>query len=906
MSLDSFKARKTLKVGTKSYIYYSLKDAEKNGLKGIAALPFSMKVLLENLLRAEDGRSVTKADIQAVAAWLKDKGKAGKEIAFRPARVLMQDFTGVPAVVDLAAMRDAMKSLGGDPQKINPLVPVDLVIDHSVIVDEFGSAKAFKKNVDLEYQRNGERYRFLKWGQQAFKNFSVVPPGTGICHQVNLEYLSQTVWTKKEKVTRIVGGKKKSETVEIAYPDTLVGTDSHTTMVNGLAVLGWGVGGIEAEAAMLGQPQSMLLPEVIGFKLTGKLKEGVTATDLVLTVTQMLRKKGVVGKFVEFFGNGLNNMTLADRATIANMAPEYGATCGFFPIDDETLNYLTTSGRKSQRIALVEKYAKAQGLFRTKTTPDPVFTDTLELDLGTVVPSLAGPKRPEGRVALEAVGAGFAAAMETDYKKAAEIARRVKVEGRDFTLGHGDVVIAAITSCTNTSNPAVLFAAGLLARNAVARGLKAKPWVKTSLAPGSQVVAEYLANSGLQKDLDKLGFNLVGFGCTTCIGNSGPLPADISKAINDQGLIAAAVLSGNRNFEGRVSPDVQANYLASPPLVVAYALAGSVQLDLTKEPLGTDKKGQPVYLKDIWPSSKEIQAFIAKNVTKKLFKEKYADVFKGDANWAKVKAPTGQTYTWDDTSTYVQNPPYFVGMGMKPPAISDIKGARVLGLFGDKITTDHISPAGSIKTTSPAGQYLTGHGVAVADFNQYGTRRGNHEVMMRGTFANIRIRNFMMGPNGREGGYTIHYPSKEEMPIYDAAMRYRAEEVPLVVFAGVEYGNGSSRDWAAKGTNLLGVKAVIAQSFERIHRSNLVGMGIVPFTLEEGTTWASLGLKGDETVTIQGLETVKPRQKMEAEVTFADGKVKKVPILCRIDTLDEIDYFKNGGILQYVLRDLAA
>ncbi|MGL4284774.1 MAG: aconitate hydratase AcnA [Phreatobacter sp.] len=906
MSLDSFKARKTLKVGTKSYVYYSLKDAEKNGLKGISALPFSMKVLLENLLRAEDGRSVTKADIEGVAAWLNDKGKAGKEIAFRPARVLMQDFTGVPAVVDLAAMRDAMKSLGGDPQKINPLVPVDLVIDHSVIVDEFGSAKAFKKNVDLEYQRNGERYRFLKWGQQAFKNFSVVPPGTGICHQVNLEYLSQTVWTRKEKVSKVVRGKKTSETVEVAYPDTLVGTDSHTTMVNGLAVLGWGVGGIEAEAAMLGQPQSMLLPEVIGFKLTGKLKEGVTATDLVLTVTQMLRKKGVVGKFVEFFGNGLNNMTLADRATIANMAPEYGATCGFFPVDDETLNYLTTSGRKSQRIALVEKYAKVQGLFRTKGMADPVFTDTLELDLGSVVPSMAGPKRPEGRVALEAVGAGFTAAMETDYKKAAELSRRVKVEGRDFTIGHGDVAIAAITSCTNTSNPAVLFAAGLLARNAVARGLKTKPWVKTSLAPGSQVVAEYLANSGLQKDLDKLGFNLVGFGCTTCIGNSGPLPAEISKAINDQGLIAAAVLSGNRNFEGRVSPDVQANYLASPPLVVAYALAGSVQMDLTKEPLGTDKKGQPVYLKDIWPSSKEIQAFIAKNVTKKLFKEKYANVFKGDANWAKVKAPTGQTYTWDDHSTYVQNPPYFVGMGMKPAGVSDIKGARILGLFGDKITTDHISPAGSIKAASPAGKYLLDNKVDVADFNQYGTRRGNHEVMMRGTFANIRIRNFMMGPNGKEGGYTIHYPTKEEMPIYDAAMKYRQEKVPLVVFAGVEYGNGSSRDWAAKGTNLLGVRAVIAQSFERIHRSNLVGMGIVPFTLEDGTTWASLGLKGDETVSIKGLETVKPRQKMEAEVTFADGKVKKVPILCRIDTLDEIEYFRNGGILQYVLRDLAA
>jgi aconitate hydratase len=894
MSVDSFKARKTLQVGDKSYVYYSLVEAEKNGLAGISALPFSMKVLLENLLRAEDGRSVTKADIEGVAAWLNDKGKAGKEIAFRPARVLMQDFTGVPAVVDLAAMRDAMKALGGDPQKINPLVPVDLVIDHSVIVDEFGTPKAFKQNVDLEYARNGERYRFLKWGQQAFKNFSVVPPGTGICHQVNLEYLSQTVWTKEED----------GET--IAYPDTLVGTDSHTTMVNGLAVLGWGVGGIEAEAAMLGQPQSMLLPEVIGFRLTGKLKEGVTATDLVLTVTQMLRKKGVVGKFVEFFGEGLGNMTLADRATIANMGPEYGATCGFFPVDGETLNYLTTSGRKPERIALVEAYAKAQGMFRLEGAADPVFTDTLELDLGQVVPSMAGPKRPEGRVALEAVGAGFVSAMETDYKKSAEISRRVAVEGRDFTIGHGDVVIAAITSCTNTSNPAVLFAAGLLARNAVAKGLKSKPWVKTSLAPGSQVVAEYLADSGLQTDLDKLGFNLVGFGCTTCIGNSGPLPAEISKAINDSGLIAAAVLSGNRNFEGRVSPDVQANYLASPPLVVAHALAGTVNTDLTKEPLGTGSDGKPVYLRDIWPSSQEINAFIAKHVTNKLFQSKYADVFKGDENWASVKVPEGQTYAWDDGSTYVQNPPYFVGMGMKPGAITDIKGARVLALLGDKITTDHISPAGSIKAASPAGKYLIDNRVEVADFNQYGTRRGNHEVMMRGTFANIRIRNHMMGPNGKEGGFTIHYPSKEEMPIYDAAMKYRAEKVPLVIFAGVEYGNGSSRDWAAKGTNLLGVRAVIAQSFERIHRSNLVGMGVVPFTLEEGTTWASLGLKGDETVAIQGLETVKPRQKMEAEVTFADGTVKKVPILCRIDTLDEIEYFKNGGILQYVLRDLAA
>ena len=901
-AIDSFKCRKTMTVGKKKYVYYSLTAAEKNGLTGISLLPYSMKVLLENLLRAEDGTTVKKADIEACAAWLSDKGKAGKEIAFRPARVLMQDFTGVPAVVDLAAMRDAMKNLGGNPQKINPLVPVDLVIDHSVIVDEFGSAKAFKKNVDLEYARNGERYRFLKWGQQAFKNFRVVPPGTGICHQVNLEYLAQTVWTSKEKVKN----GKKTETIEIAYPDTLVGTDSHTTMVNGLAVLGWGVGGIEAEAAMLGQPQSMLLPEVIGFKLTGKVREGVTATDLVLTVTQMLRKKGVVGKFVEFFGPGLDSMTLADRATIANMAPEYGATCGFFPVDGETLNYLTTTSRKKARVELVEKYSRAQGLFRTKTAKDPVFTDTLGLDLGSVVPSMAGPKRPEGRVALEGIPAGFEAAMETEYKKAAEAHKRYKVEGRDHDLGHGDVVIAAITSCTNTSNPSVLIGAGLLARNALAKGLKTKPWVKTSLAPGSQVVADYLANSGLQKDLDKLGFNLVGFGCTTCIGNSGPLPEVISKTINEKGLIAAAVLSGNRNFEGRVSPDVQANYLASPPLVVAHALAGTVTKDLTTEPLGNDKKGNPVYLKDIWPNSKEIQEFIAKYVTKKIFAEKYADVFKGDANWQKVKVPAGQTYEWDDNSTYVQNPPYFVGMAKGAGGITDIQSARVLGLFGDKITTDHISPAGSIKAASPAGKYLTDHHVAVADFNQYGTRRGNHEVMMRGTFANIRIRNFMLGPNGKEGGFTIHYPSKEEMSIYDAAMKYKMEGVPLVVFAGIEYGNGSSRDWAAKGTNLLGVRAVIAQSFERIHRSNLVGMGIVPFTLEEGTSWTSLGLTGDETVSIEGIAAARPRQKMTAVVTYGDGSVKKVPILCRIDTLEEVGYLKNGGILQYVLRDLAA
>ena len=906
MSLDSFKCRKTLKAGTKSYVYYSLKDAEKNGLKGISSLPFSMKVLLENLLRFEDGRTVKKQDIQAVAAWLKDKGKAGAEIAFRPARVLMQDFTGVPAVVDLAAMRDAMKNLGGDPEKINPLVPVDLVIDHSVIVDEFGSPKAFKKNVDLEYARNGERYRFLKWGQQAFQNFSVVPPGTGICHQVNLEYLAQTVWTRKEKVKKA----GRTMTVEVAYPDTLVGTDSHTTMVNGVAVLGWGVGGIEAEAAMLGQPQSMLLPEVIGFKLTGRLNEGITATDLVLTVTQMLRKKGVVNKFVEFYGPGLDALSLADRATIANMAPEYGATCGFFPIDQETLNFLEMSGRKTQRIALVEKYAKAQGLFRAAKTPDPVFTDTLELALESVIPSLAGPKRPEGRVALADVNTGFAAAMETEYKKASDIAKRYPVEGKNFDLGHGDVVIAAITSCTNTSNPSVLIGAGLLARNAAAKGLTTKPWVKTSLAPGSQVVAEYLANSGLQKDLDKLGFNLVGFGCTTCIGNSGPLPAPISKAINDNGIIGAAVLSGNRNFEGRVSPDVQANYLASPPLVVAYALAGSVQMDLSKEPLGHDKKGNPVFLRDIWPTSQEIQSFIRKFVTKKVFKARYADVFKGDANWRKVKAPVGQTYKWDMGSTYVQNPPYFEGMTMQPEPVKDIVDARILGLFGDKITTDHISPAGSIKASSPAGKYLSERQVRVEDFNQYGTRRGNHEVMMRGTFANIRIKNFAVkdaAGNTPEGGHAVHYPDGTQASIYDVAMQYQAEKKPLVVFAGVEYGNGSSRDWAAKGTNLLGVRAVIAQSFERIHRSNLVGMGVIPFTFEAGTSWQTLGLKGDETVSIRGLEgEIKPRQMMTAEITFADGSVKTVPIQCRIDTLDELEYVRNGGILHYVLRQLAA
>ncbi len=894
-SLDSFNCRRTLKVGDKEYVYFDLAEAEKNGLDGVSRLPFSMKVLLENLLRNEDGRSVTKADIEAVKGWLDDKGSAGHEIAYRPARVLMQDFTGVPAVVDLAAMRDGIKALGGDPQKINPLVPVDLVIDHSVIVDEFGTPMAFAHNVEYEYKRNGERYRFLKWGQQAFQNFRVVPPGTGICHQVNLEYLGQTVWTKDE------------DGATVAYPDTCVGTDSHTTMINGLGVLGWGVGGIEAEAAMLGQPVSMLLPEVVGFKLTGSMKEGVTATDLVLTVVQMLRKKGVVGKFVEFFGEGLASMTLADRATIGNMGPEYGATCGFFPVDKETLKYLTISGRDKDRIALVEAYSKAQGMFWQPGASEPVFTDTLELDLGDVVPSMAGPKRPEGRIPLPDIAAGFEQSLVKEYKKdASEADKRWKVEGEDFDLGHGDVAIAAITSCTNTSNPSVLIGAGLLARNANRLGLKQKPWVKTSLAPGSQVVAEYLEKAGLQKELDQIGFNLVGFGCTTCIGNSGPLPQAVSKTINDKGLIAAGVLSGNRNFEGRISPDVQANYLASPPLVVAYALAGTVTKDLTKEPIGQDRDGKDVFLKDIWPSNQEIQEFIQKHVTRDLFEQKYAEVFTGDENWQAVQIPAGETYAWDDDSTYVQNPPYFAGMPKKAGDVGKIEGARILGLFGDKITTDHISPAGSIKAASPAGQYLTDHGVGVADFNQYGTRRGNHEVMMRGTFANIRIRNFMLGENGREGGYTIHYPSKEEMSIYDAAMQYKQEGVPLVVFAGVEYGNGSSRDWAAKGTNLLGVKAVVAQSFERIHRSNLVGMGVIPFVFEEGTSWASLGLKGDEKVTIDGIENIKPRQRMTAKIEYADGATAELPIICRIDTLDELDYFKNGGILQYVLRDLAA
>jgi aconitate hydratase len=892
-SLDSFKSRKTLTVGTKTYVYYSLPEAEKNGLDGVSALPFSMKVLLENLLRFEDGRSVSKNDIISIKDWLLNRGKAEREIAYRPARVLMQDFTGVPAVVDLAAMRDAMVNLGGDPKRINPLVPVDLVIDHSVIVNFFGNNAAFGKNVEEEYKQNQERYRFLKWGQSAFDNFRVVPPGTGICHQVNLEYLAQTVWTKDE------------DGATVAYPDTCVGTDSHTTMVNGLGVLGWGVGGIEAEAAMLGQPVSMLIPEVIGFKLTGQLNEGITATDLVLTVTQMLRKKGVVGKFVEFFGPGLDHLSLADRATIGNMAPEYGATCGFFPVDSETIAYLDETGRTDERIALVEAYSKAQGMWREAGTSDPVFTDVLELDISTVLPSLAGPKRPQDRVLLSGTKQGFLAALEGEFKKPGEAAKRVPVEGADYTLGHGDVTIAAITSCTNTSNPSVLIAAGLLARNAAAKGLTSKPWVKTSLAPGSQVVEGYLNASGLQPDLDALGFNLVGFGCTTCIGNSGPLPEAISEAVNKNDLVAGAVISGNRNFEGRVNPDVKANYLASPPLVVAYAIAGSLQIDLTTEPLGTGSDGQPVFLKDIWPSNQEIAKFIRENVTKKMFQEKYADVFKGDENWRKIAIPTGETYAWDDRSTYVQNPPYFEGMKMEPEPVTDIIKARVMGLFLDSITTDHISPAGSIKEASPAGHYLRDHQVRPADFNQYGTRRGNHQVMMRGTFGNIRIKNQML--SGKEGGFTTHWPDGTEMPIYDAAMLYKQEGVPTVVFAGKEYGTGSSRDWAAKGTALLGIRAVIAQSFERIHRSNLVGMGVVPLVFQNDESWQSLGIKGDEIVTLRGIEgDLKPRQTLIAEIAFGDGTVKNVPLTCRIDTLDELDYFRNGGILPYVLRNLAA
>ena len=891
-SIDTLKTRRELTVGDKTYVYYSLAAAEAAGLNGISNLPVSMKVLLENLLRNEDGVSVGEDDLKAVAAWLDNRGAKEHEISFRPARVLMQDFTGVPAVVDLAAMRDAMTKLGANPEKINPLNPVDLVIDHSVMVDYFGTAKAFGENVDREYERNIERYRFLRWGSSAFNNFRVVPPGTGICHQVNLEYLAQTVWTNE------------ADGATVAYPDTVVGTDSHTTMINGLSVLGWGVGGIEAEAAMLGQPIPMLIPEVIGFKLTGAMPEGATATDLVLTVTQMLRKKGVVGKFVEFYGPGLAKMTLEDQATIANMAPEYGATCGFFPVTRATIAYLAATGRDADRVALVEAYAKAQGMWREGDEPDPVFTDTLDLDLSSVVPSLAGPKRPQDRVLLTNAAAEFKDALAKDFGKADSIAQRTPVAGEKFDVGHGDVVIAAITSCTNTSNPSVLIAAGLVAKKAVEKGLKVKPWVKTSLAPGSQVVTDYLKSAGLTKSLDALGFNLVGYGCTTCIGNSGPLPEAISEAVQQGDLVACSVLSGNRNFEGRVNPDVRANYLASPPLVVAYALAGSMQIDLTTEPLGEGKDGQPVYLKDIWPTNEEIAALQRKHVTDKMFATRYADVFKGDKAWQGIKVAGGQTYAWDVGSTYVQNPPYFEGMSMEPEAITDIIEARVLGVFGDSITTDHISPAGSIKLTSPAGEYLRERQVPQTDFNSYGARRGNHEVMMRGTFANIRIRNKLTPEI--EGGVTKHFPTGDVMSIYDAAMRYQAEGRPLVVFAGKEYGTGSSRDWAAKGTKLLGVRAVIAESFERIHRSNLVGMGVLPLQFtQEG--WQKLGLTGEEIVSIRGLADLSPRKQLTVELYRAgDGRVARFPVRCRIDTPTELEYFKNGGVLNYVLRNLAS
>ena len=890
-SLDSFKCRRTLEAGGAEYDYFSLSEAEANGLAGVGNLPFSLKVLLENLLRHEDGRTVTADDIRGVALWLKEK-KSDREIAFRPARVLMQDFTGVPAVVDLAAMRDAMAAFGGDPRKINPLAPVDLVIDHSVMVDAFGSDRAFQINVDKEYERNRERYAFLRWGAGAFDNFRVVPPGTGICHQVNLEYLAQTVWTKEDEGAGAV-----------AFPDTLVGTDSHTTMVNGLSVLGWGVGGIEAEAAMLGQPISMLIPEVVGFRLTGELKDGVTATDLVLTVTEMLRREGVVGKFVEFFGTGLGSLPLEDRATIANMAPEYGATCGFFPIDAETLAYLSATARKPKRIALVEAYAKAQGLFRDGDTPDPVFTKTLNLDLGEVEPSIAGPKRPQDRVPLARAAAAFAEALDKEYGKSREAELRVPVKGRNFDLGHGDVVIAAITSCTNTSNPSVMVAAGLLAKNAIRHGLRVKPWVKTSLAPGSQVVTDYLAEAGLQRELDALGFNLVGYGCTTCIGNSGPLPDEISHAIHTHHLAVAAVLSGNRNFEGRVNHDVRANYLASPPLVVAYALAGSVARDLVNDPLGNGAGGAPVFLRDIWPTAKDIAEVVRQAVKTSMFETRYGDVFRGDPEWREIAVKQGLTYDWDPHSTYVQNPPYFAGMSLSPSPVTDIEGARILGLFLNSITTDHISPAGGIRRDSPAGRYLIEHGVAVNDFNSYGARRGNHEVMMRGTFANTRIKNQMVP--GVEGGVTIHYPSGERMAIYDAAMRYHEDGVPLVVFAGKEYGTGSSRDWAAKGPRLLGVRAVIAESFERIHRSNLIGMGVLPLVFAEGESWGSLGLKGDETVALGGLSALQPMQWLEAKIAYASGDRRTIGLRAAIDTFDELDYFRNGGILPYVLRSLA-
>lgn len=885
---DSFKSRSKLSAANKQYDYFSIPAAMKNGLGDVSRLPFSLKVLLENLLRHENGDTVIREDIEAIAAWLKQQ-RSDREIGFHPARVLMQDFTGVPAVVDLAAMRDAMKKLGGNPNHINPLLPVDLVIDHSVQVDHFATRNAFKENVDTEMERNLERYQFLRWGQKAFKNFQVVPPGTGICHQVNLEYLARAVWSQ-EKNGQL-----------IAYPDTLVGTDSHTTMINGLGVLGWGVGGIEAEAAMLGQAISMLIPEVIGFKLTGHLGKGITATDLVLTITQMLRKKGVVGKFVEFYGPGLDHLPLADRATIANMAPEYGATCGFFPIDQETIHYMELSGRPSQTVELVKAYTQAQGLWRDSKTPDPIFTDTLSLDLATVEPSVAGPKRPQDKVVLSELPKTFASYLES-IDKASESSKAAKVKGHDHDLHHGDVVIAAITSCTNTSNPSVMLAAGLVAKKALEKGLTRKPWVKTSLAPGSKVVTEYLEHSGLQTYLNDVGFNLVGYGCTTCIGNSGPLPDHIADTINENQLAVCAVLSGNRNFEGRIHPQVKANWLASPPLVVAFAIAGTTNIDLTKEPLGTDHLGKKVYLKDIWPSQEEVAAEVGK-LNSKMFSKQYAEVFTGDTDWQNIKIPTGDTYVWNNDSTYVQSPPYFVDLKTKPAAVQNIIGASLLALLGDSITTDHISPAGSIKADSPAGKYLQSKGVKPIDFNSYGSRRGNHEVMMRGTFANIRIRNEMA--DGREGGFTTYIPTGEVMPIYDASMKYQADHIPLVVVAGKEYGTGSSRDWAAKGTALLGVRAVIAESYERIHRSNLIGMGILPLQFKEGTNRKTLKLTGREKFDIMITENpLKPRMDIKATIHFDNGKSENILLQSRIDTQNELEYFLNGGILQFVLRKL--
>jgi aconitate hydratase len=907
---DTLNSKKTLQANGKTYHYFDINAVADKGWGDLSKLPFSLKVLLENLLRFEDGDSVTGADIEAVMRWLEQK-RSDKEINYRPARVLMQDFTGVPGVVDLAAMRDAIKKAGGDPGRINPLTPVDLVIDHSVMVDKFGNPQAFEENVEIEYQRNRERYQFLRWGQKAFDNFRVVPPGTGICHQVNLEYLAKGVWSSESE-----------DGNTYAYPDTLVGTDSHTTMINGLGVLGWGVGGIEAEAAMLGQPIAMLIPEVIGFKISGKLREGITATDLVLTVTEMLRRRGVVGKFVEFFGDGLADLTLADRATIANMAPEYGATCGFFPIDERTTEYMKLSGRDEDTIALVEAYCKAQGLWRSSSDPDPEFTDVLELDLNDVVPSLAGPKRPQDRVPLTAVKRTFIDVVTDTLKLNDEEISKLEGEGGQTAVGnhepsggdvpvvidgkkhhmsHGDVVIAAITSCTNTSNPSVMLAAGLVAKKAAEKGMNRKPWVKTSLAPGSKVVTDYLDVTGLQKPLNDIGFDLVGYGCTTCIGNSGPLPPEIDKAISDGDLVVASVLSGNRNFEGRVHQSVRTNWLASPPLVVAYALAGTVKIDLDSDPLGKDKDGNPVYLKDIWPSSDEIQAELVK-INDDMFRNQYASVFEGDEIWQSLPIPDSQTYDWDSSSTYIQNPPFFDGLTAEMDDVQPVKNARILAMLGDSITTDHISPAGAIKADSPAGHYLQGHDVEPIDFNSYGSRRGNHEVMMRGTFANIRIRNEMTPDI--EGGFTKHLPEGEEISIYGAAMRYQKDGIPTVVVAGKEYGTGSSRDWAAKGTNLLGAKAVIAESYERIHRSNLIGMGVLPLQFPEGTDRKTLNLDGSEEVDIPDLDNdLKPGDTVTV-VFRRDGKEQKVDALSRLDTAAEVEYYKNGGILHYVLRQM--